>query len=238
MRLFRVARPGSTARHLATTALQIVGFWSTFLWVLPTAVAALSQHAGIEPLGGPAPHVTGPVLFALASALGLWSAVHMAVRGRGTPLPLATAREFVTSGPYRWLRNPMALAGITQGVAVGLWRDDAWVLLYALAGAPAWHWLARPAEEQDLDARFGEPWRAYRDHVPHWVPRLVPRPAERVLGSLLVFWGCVLTTGSCLQHQHVWPVAAWSALAVLPGLALTSSRRGLVHPQAPAAHLR
>lgn len=238
MTWFRVARADSTTRHLATTAGQIVVFWGTFLWLLPTVVAALSRRAGIEPLGAPLPHVVGPVLFLLASALGLWSALHMAVRGRGTPLPLATAREFVTSGPYRWLRNPMALAGITQGVAVGLWRDDPWVLLYALAGSQAWHWLARPAEERDLDARFGAPWRAYRDRIPHWLPRLLPRPVERVLGALLVLWGAVLTTGACLHQQHVWPIAAWSALAALPGLAWTSSRRELVHPRAPSPPAR
>lgn len=231
MSWFRVAKPASTTRHLLTTLLQIAGFWGTFLGVLPALVARASQACGIEPLRTPAPAGSGGALFLAASALGLWSAWTMAVHGRGTPLPLATAREFVASGPYRWLRNPMALAGIAQGVGVGMLRDDAWVVLYALTGGLLWHHVARPAEERDLAARFGRAFVAYRERVPLWAPRCVPRPVERVVGSLLVFWGAILFAGACLHRQHVWPVAAWSALGVLPGLALTSSARGLSHPR-------
>ena len=96
----------------------------------------------------------------------------MAVRGRGTPLPLDAAREMVTSGPYAHVRNPMAISGLAQGVAVGLWMRSPLVVLYALCGGPLWCWGVRPGEEAALEERFGEPYCAYRRAVRLWWPRL------------------------------------------------------------------
>jgi protein-S-isoprenylcysteine O-methyltransferase Ste14 len=68
----------------------------------------------------PALVMAGVVAFCAASALGIWSAVVMSTLGRGTPLPSAMASDLVVRGPYRFVRNPMAVAGIVQGAAVGL----------------------------------------------------------------------------------------------------------------------
>jgi len=35
-----------------------------------------------------------------------------------------------------------------------------------------WNTLIRPAEEADLQARFGAEFTAYQENVPCWVPRL------------------------------------------------------------------
>jgi hypothetical protein len=39
--------------------------------------------------------------------------------------------------------------------------------------------IARWDERQDLAARFGDPWQAYRDEVSDWVPRLFPYRSRR-----------------------------------------------------------
>ena len=123
------------------------------------------------------------MLFVLGGALGLTSGAVMAVRGRGTPLPADCPRELVVAGPYRFVRNPMAVAGLAQGVAVGIFLGSPVVVAYALAGGPAWHLLVRPWEEADLERRFGEPYRRYRAAVRCWLPRFPgyrppqPRPA-------------------------------------------------------------
>lgn len=213
MKLFRVARPASTVHHVATTAVQIVAFWSTFLWFLPAAVQHLGERLGEPSFAWPSLRWLGPSLFALASALGLTSAWWMSTRGRGTPLPLATAREFVVSGPYRFVRNPMALAGIGQGVAVGLWRDSPLVVLYATAGGLLWHFVARPPEEADLVARFGEPYLAYRRRVAIWLPRL---PSGFGLGLA----GLLGLTGAGLVFATEHPDARMARSALLAPLLL------------------
>jgi len=42
VKLFRIAREASTESHVAATVLQIVAFWSMFLWILPSAVLLFS----------------------------------------------------------------------------------------------------------------------------------------------------------------------------------------------------
>ena len=58
------------------------------------------------------------VLFVVFSSIGVWSAVVMSRIGKGTPLPLDHASDLVVVGPYKYVRNPMAVSGIGQGLAV------------------------------------------------------------------------------------------------------------------------
>ncbi|QDU86992.1 hypothetical protein Pla175_03460 [Pirellulimonas nuda] len=167
----RVVPMSRRAAALRTFA-QTVVFWSVFLWILPKGIVELQQRVGWPPFehAGQTPGAT--ILFGLASLLGLWSAATMALRGEGTPLPTATAPKLVVTGPYRWVRNPMAAAGIVQGLAVGWLLGSVWVMGGAIAGAFVWHGWVRPTEEADLAARFGESFERYRKRVPLWAPRL------------------------------------------------------------------
>ncbi|WP_159573826.1 isoprenylcysteine carboxylmethyltransferase family protein [Curtobacterium sp. 18060] len=173
---FRTADPGAaTSRHVVATTVQIVVFWGLFLGVFPVAIAVAEHRWRLHPaLPGPvvtALLVVGLVVLALASALGIASAAAMSTKGAGTPLPSASANRLVVAGPYRSVRNPMALAGITQGVAVGLLLGSWMVVVYALAGSIVWNCVVRPLEEADLEARFGDDFRRYAARVRCWVPR-------------------------------------------------------------------
>lgn len=177
----REATSASPRTQLLRTAGQIVVFWGVCLVVVPAGIALVELRWGLRMPLPPAVTITGVVLLAAASALGIWSAVTMAGRGDGTPLPVATARLLVVGGPYRFVRNPMAVAGIAQGVAVGLICGSWLVVIYALCGSLVWNDLIRPWEERDLVARFGAPYEAYRDRVSCWIPR---RPRRRSSGSV------------------------------------------------------
>ena len=134
----------------------------------------IGRMLGWNQLPGLRQPIVAAVLFVGMSALNVATGITLAVRGRGTPLPLACPRELVISGPYRYVRNPMAVAGIGQGVAIGLWFGSLLILLYAAAGAVVWHVFVRPAEEDDLSARFGPAYDVYRKSVPLWWPRGQP----------------------------------------------------------------
>ncbi|QSB22226.1 methyltransferase family protein [Curtobacterium sp. 24E2] len=173
---FRTADPGAaTSRHVVATTVQIVVFWGLFLGVFPVGIAVAEHRWRLHPaLPGPvvtALLVIGLVVLALASALGIASAAAMSTKGAGTPLPSASANRLVVAGPYRSVRDPMALAGITQGVAVGLLLGSWMVVAYALAGSIVWNCVVRPLEEADLEARFGDDFRRYAARVRCWVPR-------------------------------------------------------------------
>jgi protein-S-isoprenylcysteine O-methyltransferase Ste14 len=176
---FRVASAGRgpSARMLATAG-QIVVFWGGALVVVPAVIRFAEERWGLTVFFTPALVVLGGALLIPASALGLWSAVAMSVQGDGTPLPIATANRLVVVGPYRFVRNPMAVAGISQGVAVGLVMSSWLVIVYALLGSLVWNYAIRPLEEADLSARFGDDFERYRSRVRCWIPgRPAPRPA-------------------------------------------------------------
>ncbi|MGW9157719.1 methyltransferase family protein [Microbacterium sp. NPDC055665] len=174
---FRPAAPTTTGALMVRAAVQTLVFSGIFLVALPGIILALEWRWGLHLDFPAALRIGGVVLFAAALALSLWSSAAMSVRGAGTPLPSEMPRRLVISGPYRFVRNPMAVGGIGQGVAIGLIAGSWLVVLYALAGSLVWNTLVRPLEEADLEERFGAEFRAYRAAVSCWVPR---RPAVAV----------------------------------------------------------
>ena len=167
------AKPRPTYCNVFKTLGQTAVMWGFFLGALPIAIASLEKVV----VGWRLPEFPAEICwagFALFGAIGIYSGMLFSVHGRGTPLPLDTATNFIVLGPYRWVRNPMAIAGITQGVWIGLLLRSPAVLVYCVSGAMVWHFLARPWEEDDLARRFGEPYVKYRNGVRNWVPRLHP----------------------------------------------------------------
>ncbi|GAB3605064.1 isoprenylcysteine carboxylmethyltransferase family protein [Conyzicola nivalis] len=170
---FRPALPRRiAAAHLVSTGAQIVVFWGFFLVVVPLVITSLENRWSVTlPFPSFVP-VVGAVVLVLASGLGLWSGVTMSVVGNGTPLPAAMANRLVIAGPYRFIRNPMAVAGFLQGAAVGLLLSSWLVVAYGVLGAVLWNHAIRPHEEADLEKRFGDDFRRYRDTVRCWVPAI------------------------------------------------------------------
>lgn len=172
---FRPARPRRTPLvHVVVTLGQIVVFWGLFLVVFPLLIDALEARWGLSLPASVGVAIAGVVVVLSASALGLWSAASLTVRGDGTPLPSVMPNRLVIAGPYRFVRNPMAVAGIAQGVGVGLMMSSWMVVAYALAGSLVWNYAIRPHEEADLSRTFGDAYRAYARAVRCWVPRLRP----------------------------------------------------------------
>lgn len=168
---FRSSAVSRRSRVVARTGLQTLFFWGLFLGVLPAGISWFESRWGLHlefPLGV---RLGGAALLVAATALGVSSAIAMSTKGEGTPLPSEMPRRLVVSGPYRFVRNPMAVAGIVQGVAVGLMLSSWLVVLYAVCGSLVWNTLVRPIEEADLAARFGGDYEAYAGRVRCWVPR-------------------------------------------------------------------
>ncbi|MFE2772154.1 methyltransferase family protein [Microbacterium resistens] len=179
---FRSAPPAPTGTHLARTGIQTLVFSGVLLLAVPLVILFFEQRWGLHPPMPPAVRLAGAALFVPALVLSLWSGVAVSLRGGGTPLPSVMPNRLVVTGPYRFVRNPMAVGGIAQGVAVGLMLGSWLVVAYALAGSVVWNTLVRPQEEADLERRFGREFLDYREDVSCWIPRLRPRAAERTRG--------------------------------------------------------
>jgi protein-S-isoprenylcysteine O-methyltransferase Ste14 len=158
------------------TLIQIVIFWSAFLWILPRGIVELEQRMGWPAFSHAFQFAGSLSLFAIASAGGLWGGLTMARRGAGTPLPTATAPQLVSSGPYGFVRNPMAITGAMQGIAVGWFLGSYAVIACSIGCALLWHFAVRPIEEADLLERFGERYALYQQQVGLWWPRFPAVP--------------------------------------------------------------
>lgn len=167
---FRPAR--RAGGYWRRTLAQLAVFWGLFLVALPAVIAFMEERWRVS-VELPLPvRAGGAVVLVLGSALGVWSARAMATRGEGTPLPSHMANRLVVSGPYRYVRNPMAVSGIAQGVAIGLLLSSWLVVVYAVIGSLVWNWVVRPHEEADLAERFGDEFERYRADVRCWLPRI------------------------------------------------------------------
>jgi protein-S-isoprenylcysteine O-methyltransferase Ste14 len=169
---FRPARPAHVAWNVTKTLLFLITFWFVFLFVIPIAVSIAEVELGIQRFP-PQPLLAGPLLLVF-SILGLWAALTLAIVGAGTPVPFDTARKFVVTGPYRHIRNPLVTAALGQGIAIGIAFGSVPVLAYVVTSFIVWYFFMRPAEERDLDRRFGSAWRDYKSNVKAFRPRLRP----------------------------------------------------------------
>ena len=112
---------------------------------------------------------------ALLIALGfyvIWETVSIFTDyGEGTPAPWAPPKKLVVLGIYRNVRNPMMIGiwSVLIGESI-LFRSVelfVWFLVFYTASIC----LIPLKEEKDLEKRFGESYREYKNNVPRWIPR-------------------------------------------------------------------
>lgn len=138
-----------------TAALLMAGL----AWAVPAARVAVPPAAAIACLLAAAGLVLG--------VLGIAS-----FRRAGTTVDPHTPHEtsaLVVRGVYRCTRNPMYLGVALVLLAWAVWLSN----LLALLVLPAFvYYMNRyqiGPEERALEARFGEPYRAYRRRVRRWL---------------------------------------------------------------------
>ena len=91
-------------------------------------------------------------------------------RKAGTPAePWKATEAFVASGIYRFTRNPMYLGMAICFVAAALWLNAAFVLIALVPALVIMEWGVIRREEKYLEAKFGEPYRAYKRAVRRWI---------------------------------------------------------------------
>ncbi len=115
--------------------------------------------------------------------LGAWCVNLFNVEGEGTPIPLDPPKRFVVSGPYQFVRNPMAIGLFLMLGGQAMLYQSRIVFLYWLLIVALMNLFVRLVEEPDLARRFGPCYTAYKRQVPRWIPRhqisAAPKAAKR-----------------------------------------------------------
>jgi len=87
-----------------------------------------------------------------------------------TPLPTnRPARVLVTTGIYRWTRNPIYLGFLLAYGGIGVAALSPWILILTLPLAVTVRYGVVAREEAYLERRFGDAYRDYRRRVRRWL---------------------------------------------------------------------
>jgi protein-S-isoprenylcysteine O-methyltransferase Ste14 len=148
-------------------------FWRALLafLALPTIVAGVIPWFFLRPAASRFV-AAGLPLIVLGVALLLWCVREFYVAGKGTLAPWDPPRHLVTTGPYRYSRNPMYVAVliILAGWAVCLdIQTSRAPVYYAAFVAVAFHLRVLFFEEPWAARTFGAVWQEYVARVPRWL---------------------------------------------------------------------
>jgi protein-S-isoprenylcysteine O-methyltransferase Ste14 len=153
--------------------LLIVG--GGWLVVLPGGILRLERGSSWPLWNSLALTALGGASFTVGFGLASWAGYCLIQFGRGTPLPLDRPRRLVTCGPYRWVRNPQAIAMMLMVMGEVLAIRSAWLWLLPPATLAYLELLVGPWEERQLARDFGAAYTAYVRQVPKWLPRWTER---------------------------------------------------------------
>jgi len=94
-----------------------------------------------------------------------------AVRGFGTPAPIAPTKFLVVSGLHRYVRNPMYIGVLLVILGQAALFDAPRVAEYGCLCVLVAHIFVLLYEEPTLHRQFGESYEQYLRTVPRWIPR-------------------------------------------------------------------
>jgi protein-S-isoprenylcysteine O-methyltransferase Ste14 len=103
-------------------------------------------------------------------AVGLFVASVRTFRAAGTPVPgNQPTTTIVSTGPYRFSRNPIYLAFSALQVGIALWVGSLWLLVTLVPALALMSFWVIPREERYLEARFPSEYLPYKASVRRWL---------------------------------------------------------------------
>jgi protein-S-isoprenylcysteine O-methyltransferase Ste14 len=74
----------------------------------------------------------------------------------------------VSSGPYRFSRNPIYLAFSLFQLAIAVWMNSLWLVVTLAAAVAVMSLVVIPREERYLEGRFPVEYSAYKSSARRW----------------------------------------------------------------------
>jgi len=128
----------------------------------------VDSFVGISAFSSTLAKTGGLILLGLGFLVRLWATYHFYAHQMRV-ISLEPQSTLITSGPYRFSRNPLYLGGnvfIFCGAALLLGSPAA--LVFTALHLPLVDRFIR-REERQLEATFGDEWRSYKARVRRWI---------------------------------------------------------------------
>lgn len=155
------------ARAIAGTVLFLFVAPGTVAGLIPWWISRWAWQTGW-------PYWAGLVLVVLGLIGLLLCFADFALKGGGTPAPLAPTQRLVTSRLYRHVRNPMYVSVLVLIFGQAAMARSIDVLAYGILIGLVTHAFVVTYEEPTLRHQFPDDYAAYFAGVPRWIPRLRP----------------------------------------------------------------
>jgi len=137
---------------------------------IPGLVAfAIPLATGIVTRRPPQREALALALILLGTVALVWCVREFYVAGRGTLAPWARPKHLVTSGPYRFTRNPMYLATLTILLGWCVLWDSSGLHIYLVVTLCVLVVRVYFLEEVWVERHFGSEWQRYRARTPRWL---------------------------------------------------------------------
>ena len=150
--------------------LSMVPGFIIFLVVSPFVIFQISSFLGrFIPVTCPRTAELVIIAVSLCLAIGLmsWALFELWTKGKGTPAPITPTGKLVTSGPYKWCRNPIELGTNIYFFALGIFFDSLVTgILCMLFGLVLGIAYIKLIEEKEMLVRFGKSYDTYLHSVP------------------------------------------------------------------------
>ena len=110
----------------------------------------------------------GGAIFVIGFALGMWAIATIHRAGTRVETTMPTTR-IVTSGPYRFVRNPIYLGMFLGLIGLSIAFNTLWLLMMLVPFALVIRYGVVAREEAYLEGKFGDVYRGYRLRVRRWL---------------------------------------------------------------------
>lgn len=128
--------------------------------------------------------IIGAVLLVIVVVAYIYCSSILSSRGKGPFVEFDPPREFVSSGPYRWVRNPIVVCVLGMMLASALTWSSTGIFLLFLLTILFTNLQVIILEEPLLRKRFGQEYEEYLKNVPRWIPR---RPKKKQNKPLRIY---------------------------------------------------
>lgn len=112
----------------------------------------------------------GIPIFVVGFVLYLWTILLFFRIGKGTQTPFIPTQKIITSGPYKYSRNPMVLGVILFVTGLGIIVNSFSFIGVGLVIPSLYLISIKLFEEKELAARFGKKYIEYKRKTPFLIP--------------------------------------------------------------------
>ncbi len=116
----------------------------------------------------------GVLFIAAGEFLRIWAVGYAGASTRARTL--GAARDLVTTGPYRYVRNPLYLGNFLLSLGVCFVANVYWLIAVLIVGYFFQYLPIIAVEESYLMESCGQVYQTYRERVSRFIPQFHPYP--------------------------------------------------------------